>query len=191
MRYLLCNSFVIWGFYCVFCQRRDIRFMVTRWGSARPRQDPWRRRRRRMQGWGSEPQVQGSQSLCWFQQGRLKLLLRRRRQLRRWRQQTQQIPEPLQPSEQKGFLAEHLERLYLQVGCDAYNSALRKGIKIFINAFKPRTSTHTRIQTWVNCAIDLHWDCDAGISIGWDAERHVLLLFIWRNKDDCSYICNT
>lgn len=144
MRYLLCNSFVIWGFYCVFCQRRDIRFMVTRWGSARPRQDLWRRRRT-TQGWGSEPRVQESQSLCWFQQGKLKLP----------RQQTQQIPEPLQTSEQKGFLTEHLERLYLQVGCDAYNPALKKGIRIFINAFKPRTSTHTHAHTHLSKLC--HW----------------------------------
>lgn len=40
----------------------------------------------------------------------------------------------------------------------------------------------TPIQTWVDCAVDLHWDSDAGISIGWDAKRHVLLLLLWRNR---------
>lgn len=60
MRYLLCNSFVIligFSLYCIFLLghpveerpgeqvQRAARFRVTRWGSAQPSRDPWRRRR--------------------------------------------------------------------------------------------------------------------------------------------------
>ena len=65
-------------------------------------------------------------------------------------------------------------------------SSWTDGFKVFSTLFYYQEyvafNNCTPIQTWVDCAVDLHWDSDAGISIGWDAKRHVLLLLLWRNR---------
>lgn len=71
---------------------------------------------------------------------------------------------------------------YRTEGQTEYYSKINNTAKSVYSWVHVHVRSRTRTHTWIECAVDLHRHTDASRSIGGDAQSHVLLLLIWKEK---------